>query len=574
MKISKLLILFIILFYANINATAQREFIRMSSTINHPGLNNFHPFISGDGLTLIYVNDQTDYEGLSLYESTKIGGLWQEGVELPRLINRPDLNFEGGYSLNYDGTFMIITSRKHGLGGYELWYSEKINGNWSAMKNFGLPINSAMHEGSGVLTPDEQEMYFMRCKSIDERSAEGCKLYYTKKKDGRWTEPSVLPENINSYNPQIPRILGDGETLIFSSNKPGGKGGYDLYLTRKTPEGWSDPVNLEFANTEGDDKYVSTPSKGRYLYKVQKGERKYEIVQLLIPKEYKPKQVYRVTGKIFIDSAEPFEADGVVFDAQNRKTISRFTVGKNGAFSIALPEGTTYDLSIIPKSNGYWYFSKIYILDSIPSRDAENLKVEFKKITPEEAVENNSILFDPYSDIISEVSSFELRRLSGILRSNPQYKIKIIAHLYDYREDSIQSDPDLTELRLDTTYVKREVLIPANFLNTSIIDTIYLDTLTTNGIQLQNESDTLFFMVDTDSLYLQNSYGKYSLPAYHQVIDTTFHNDRSKKEAEAIKAALVSRGVEAEKVYIDYIRHKGNEAAERPRRIELVILKE
>ncbi|MGK7391774.1 MAG: hypothetical protein ACNS60_15590 [Candidatus Cyclobacteriaceae bacterium M2_1C_046] len=571
--------LYIFLFFLIIstgNLFAQREFIRLSSTVNHPAYNNFHPFVSGDGLTLIYLNDYTDYEGLSMYESSKKTGMWEKGTELPRLVNRPDLNFEGGHSLNFDGTFMIITSRKHGLGGYELWYSEKTNGNWSVTKNFGAPVNSALNDAAGVLSPDGQEMYYMRCARMDELSASGCKLYYTQKKFDRWMNPTPLPENVNKYNPQMPRILGDGETLIFSSDIEGGKGGYDLYFTRKTEEGWTDPVNLEFANTAQDDKFVSVPAKGSYLYASRPGERKNEIVQLLIPDEFKPKSVYKITGKVLTGDNSISGAEGIVFDAVNRSTFIRFPVDNTGTFSLALPEGTTYDVSINPSDKNYWYFSKLYILDSVPSRDRETVKVVFEKIETGKPLTNENLIFKANSAEVSDASSFELRRLTALLNAQPDLNLKVVTHLYDYQEDSIASDPDLTEIRRDTVYERINKLIPQDHLTTSVKDTVWLDSLLTNGIVLTGEYDTLMVMIDVDSIHFQSPTTSLTVPALEEIVTITYHNDRSEKEAEAIKAALVSRGIDPERITTDFKVHKEDlyDSSKPKRQVELILLEE
>jgi hypothetical protein len=59
----------------------------------------------------------------------------------------------------------------------------------------------------------------------------------------------------------------DGKTLIFSSNRPRGKGGYDIYMTRKLPNGnWGNTQNVESLNTAGDEEYPSLSPDGKTLY--------------------------------------------------------------------------------------------------------------------------------------------------------------------------------------------------------------------------------------------------------------------------------------------------------------------
>ena len=67
--------------------------------------------------------------------------------------------------------------------------------------------------------------------------------------DGTWTEPKSLGKKINlpDYNEMTPYLAPDGVTLYFSSNRPGGLGDNDIWMTKrldKTWQKWSDPVNL------------------------------------------------------------------------------------------------------------------------------------------------------------------------------------------------------------------------------------------------------------------------------------------------------------------------------------------
>jgi hypothetical protein len=65
-------------------------------------------------------------------------------------------------------------------------------------------------------------------------------------KKGKWLPPKSLGININTkYNEQWAFITSDGSTLLFSSDKPGGYGGYDIYMSEKTATGdWGKPFNL------------------------------------------------------------------------------------------------------------------------------------------------------------------------------------------------------------------------------------------------------------------------------------------------------------------------------------------
>lgn len=530
---------------------AQQSIRKLPYNINQPSLNISHPFISGDGQTMLYLTNYTEDGSLTMFWTQKNGTQWADGKEVTRLVNRPDQNLEGAYSLNYDGTLLIITSRKSGLGGFELWYSEKKNGDWTPVKNFGAPINSSANEGAAVLTTDGKGMYFMRCDQMNEFTAEGCKLYFAEKKYNRWQQPQPLPDNINRFQPQMPRILADGQTLIFSSKAAGGKGGFDLYITKKNETGWDDPVNLEFANTERDDQFVSAAAKGRYLYKAQPGARKMEIVQLLFPEDLKPKAVYRVSGKIANNAGESIVADLKVFEVSGRKRLINETTDEDGTFSFVLVEGNIYDVSLEPKDVNLQYFSKIYDLQKVPSRDRENLSVTAAPYQLNTPHINENIIFQPQKAEIEEKSVFEVRRLAALLRANPDWKVNVASILFDYKEDTVLSDPDLTEVRTDTLLQPVNKIVPSELINSGIRDTLHLDSLQVNGAYFANEMDTLMVMIDVDSVHIQNKVDSTTIPKNQQVIRTIYNNDRTIKEAEAIKDMLITYGVEAERIFTE-----------------------
>jgi hypothetical protein len=130
---------------------------------------------------------------------------------------------------------------------------------------------------------------------MNQREAGECSLFMaTKVANGQWGEPVALPPNINTGNSQTPRIMADGQTLIFASDKmSGGRGGMDLYLTRLRNGNWTDPQPLDFINTEKDEQFVSVAALGRYLLKEGPGKRTSELIEFLIPDDLRPQDMLR-----------------------------------------------------------------------------------------------------------------------------------------------------------------------------------------------------------------------------------------------------------------------------------------
>jgi outer membrane protein OmpA-like peptidoglycan-associated protein/tetratricopeptide (TPR) repeat protein len=110
----------------------------------------------------------------------------------------------------------------------DLYYTELKDTGWIKPVNFGRPVNTGLHEGSSVITSDEI-MFFTRWSDANRNEAF---IYMAKMKDGLFYESYKLSETVNKvgYKSMQPYVSFDGTKLFFSSNKPGGLGGFDLYV--------------------------------------------------------------------------------------------------------------------------------------------------------------------------------------------------------------------------------------------------------------------------------------------------------------------------------------------------------
>ncbi len=524
-------ILFILLLITHLGK-AQSQIRKLPSNINLPSVNLYAPAVSGDGESMIYLSDYSDDGSHIMYYVTKKSvSSWNEPVEVTKLINKPFLNYRGGYCLSFEGDMLLFTSRKSGLGGFELWYSTKVGSNWGPPQNFGSPINSASNEGTPSLSPDGQFLYFMRCDRMTEvKGASGCSLYVAQQKYGKWLTPEALPSHINNGNSQNPKILADGRTLIFSSDQLGGKGGLDLYMTTLEGGSWSKPIAMDFLNTAEDDQFISIPAKGQYMYTSIKDNRDNELVELLIPEEFQPTKVMRIKGKV-VDklTGEPINANLIVFNIESRDRLWNDKIGDKGEFALVLNEGNNYDFSIAHDNQQYMFYSKLYALEKIGNRDKQTLKIELAPIAVGD-VHEADIIFKPYSSELDDLSTFELRRLADLTRRNPTLQFEIQVHQNQYIEDSVVSNPDLTEVFTDSVLVEKEVIVPV------------LDSLASNNVDsvLIDEADS----VEYDDAPITMKKVKV------WVKRNTYHNDRTQQQGEAIKSYLVERGGKADNITI------------------------
>lgn len=137
----------------------------------------------------------------------------------------------------------------------DLYYTELKDTGWMKPVNFGRPVNTGLHEGSSVVSSDDI-MFFTRWSDANRNEAF---IYMAKMKDNFFYEAYKLSETVNKagYKSVQPYISFDGTKLFFSSNKPGGKGGFDLYMCNIDENGLTgEAMNLSSLNTTGDE---STP---------------------------------------------------------------------------------------------------------------------------------------------------------------------------------------------------------------------------------------------------------------------------------------------------------------------------
>ncbi|MEO1050243.1 MAG: hypothetical protein AAFX87_06445 [Bacteroidota bacterium] len=535
----------------------------LPGNINRQSINNYAPYMSGDGNFMVYLNDNNDFEELRMVQATKkTAASWNDPVEIAKPINFPKLNYTGGYSLSFDGKTLYFTSRRSGgIGGYDIWYSTKTSTGWSQPTNDGTPLNTYGHEGCPVLSPDGQYMYFMRCETMSQNSADQCKLFVAKRKRNskQWTEAVELPANINDGNTMTPRIMADGETLMFASSKPGGKGGLDLYMTRKEGDSWSDPVPLDFINSEENEQYIAVTAKGRYMFYDRRGAKNRQIAGLLIPDEFKPEKLMRIEGKVVdAGTGEPLEAYIRVYNLDTRERIWNLATDNQGDFNLTLKEGANYDLAIEPRDPNYKFYSKLYELEEMRFAGRDEFEATLNTVNSGDQFVLDGIQFKPFTAELDDKSTYELRRLTRMVRNYADNRFEIAAYIDEFKTDSIQSDPDLTEVIIDTLIIEPEVIEYDSLNEISELD----------ADSLAYEEEEVY-----DSLAIESS----PEPAY--TLKYTYHNDRTQKQAQAVVDYLVSRGIPAENIvavgYKDnhkLVENDSDANRSKNRRIEIKVL--
>ena len=149
----------------------------------------------------------------------------------------------------------------------DLWVCKRASpeGDWGLPENLGTTINSASNDGSPFLTADGLELYFWSGRGGGYGAQD---LYVTRRatRTSPWGVPTILGPGVNtSQQESAPVVSPDGLELYFSSTRPGGYGGWDIYVSKRatTNDPWGDAVNVGPAvNSPGNDSASSLSPDG------------------------------------------------------------------------------------------------------------------------------------------------------------------------------------------------------------------------------------------------------------------------------------------------------------------------
>ena len=201
-----------------------------------------------------------------LYASEKIDGIWQDGIFLEDINTNLS---EGAQTLSADGKMLVYTAcnRKDGYGDCDLYVSYKSKDKWSTPKNIGGTINSKAWESQPTLSSDGNTLYFAsnRAGGLGNKD-----IWVTfKQANGQWGRPKNLGDNINtSGSEQAPFIHADNQTLYFMSDEHPGMGAHDLFVARKkNDDTWGNPENLGYPiNTVANEGALVVQLDGKRAY--------------------------------------------------------------------------------------------------------------------------------------------------------------------------------------------------------------------------------------------------------------------------------------------------------------------
>jgi outer membrane protein OmpA-like peptidoglycan-associated protein len=376
-----------------------------------PGINTpqseYGPIPTFDGRYLYFTGNRREdgFGGEDIYVSELKDSIWQKAVNLGSNINTR--GNESPLSISADGNLLIIFGNYDGsFGSGDIFYSEKTGDSWGPVQHFPKPINSEYFDADAFLTNDGKALLFVsdRPGGIGELHRLGesfnghfgnTDIYVCLRTPEGWSNPINLGPTINTpYADRTPFLHPDGKTLYFSSDGHYGLGGLDVFKSVRLSEyswtDWSEPVNLgKEINTVGDDWGYMVATSGDIAYFSanipNRGYGKDDIYSTTLPKGYRPEGVVIVSGKITDNNGNPLKVKLKWEDLSTGENVGQIvTSSKDGSFYVALPLGKKYGL--FTEAEGYYAGSiNVNLQDKV---DSLKIKGNIKVISLKDITEN------------------------------------------------------------------------------------------------------------------------------------------------------------------------------------------
>jgi len=155
---------------------------------------------------------------------------------------------------------------------FDIYYAKGEKVSFAKASNVKKDAASKYHDAAATFTPDGKSVFFTRNNYIGNKLKKSTNkiikqgIYESVVDGNKWKDVKAFKFNNPEYDVAHPALSSDGNTLYFSSNKPGGKGGMDLYAVQKSGSEFGEPINLSSLNTVGDELFPSVDKDGNLYF--------------------------------------------------------------------------------------------------------------------------------------------------------------------------------------------------------------------------------------------------------------------------------------------------------------------
>lgn len=401
----------------------------LGDSINTADL-EYYPSVTIDDSTLVFTR-RLKGRNEDFFVSTRKDNHWTKARGMDGDINS---NFnEGAQNISQDGEWLVFTGCNfpEGLGSCDLFLSLRTKKGWSVPANIGAPVNTEFWESAPSLSPDKRELYF----SSNRPGGYGGKDIYVSRlmANGRWGTPQNLGPKINTVGDEsCPFIHADNQTMYFTSNGLTGYGGDDLFLAKRQPDGsWDSVINLGYPlNTTDNEGSLVVAANGKTAYYASdRADTRggLDIYSFEMREDIRPSKTLWVKGNVF-DKKTGLGLPSAVelIDIETKHTLQKVQTNESGDYLITLPLGRDYAFNVNRK--GYLFYSRNFPFRTRSIDSTYIINIGLQPIETNASVVLNNIFFEVNQFDLKQESTSELDRVAELLNDNPGVKILISGH--------------------------------------------------------------------------------------------------------------------------------------------------
>lgn len=474
-----------LLFSVNVFLAAQKK-ESLGAAINTE-FNEIHPLISPDANTLYFVrvshpSNNFGKEGSNdvWYADVLEDGRWAIARRMPSNINKDRYN--DIFSITPDGNTVLIRGvydkgRKQNEIGISI--CKKTDRGWGQPEKVEIPKLASMCKGYYLSAYLSNNGKVILLSFSDKKNSNKDDLYVSfMDKPGAWSKPESLGTDINTSGIETtPFLASDNLTLYFASDRKGGQGGLDIWVTKRKNRfwnSWTEPVNLgESINSDEDDYYYSIAADNRYAYMATKkdavglgdiirfklfddqpqqptlasistgesdnmisNEKTANATDKNNPSLTSPTPVVMLSGKVIDEkTGQPLEAK-IIYETlpDGEEAGVAYTDPKTGEYKIVLPYGNKYSLRAEAKD--FIAIGKSIDLTEIKKyKEVTGQELKMVPVVVGATVALNNIFFEFGKATLTSESFPELDRIIGEMNDRQTLVIEIQGHT-----DNVGSD--------------------------------------------------------------------------------------------------------------------------------------
>lgn len=437
------------------------EFKNLGATVNSIN-DEYFPSVTSDNEILYFTQKQTNdtYPNEDIYVSEKQNGVWSKASKLGSSINS-EMN-EGAHCISASGKYLLFASDNYKNGNegrIDIFIAKKQGNDWLTPANMGRNINTRSWDSQPVLSADSKQLFFVS----DKKGGKGGSDIYVSNiaEDKKFGEATNLSTVLNTpFDEQRPYLHPDGKTMYFSSDGHPGFGGKDLFKSTLGENGiWSEPINLGYPiNTKGDEFGIFVSADGQTAYISSDREGGFggqDLYSFEMPEHLKPEKVSFVKG--IVSSAKTNEAVLAIiniYDLETGTLYGSFSSDKvNGSFLSTILGGKNYAFEA--EAKGFLPFSENVSLKDLKQNESFDFDIKLEPFAIGKEFVMKNIFFKTGEYELLETSKVELDYLVNFLTENATIKLEIGGHTDNVGSSS--SNQILSEKRAES--VKKYLIL-------------------------------------------------------------------------------------------------------------------